>query len=214
MLTVEQIKLLNDNKEYKKTKCLIYNWKESKGIVASPDFSMEDFSIDGKKWSQITFIHKIAVWMFKRVIIANEIGEYRNIVVERLLDNSQSDDLNICGLIGPGMKWVAPEYKKIEQVKNIVSRFITDPNIKRIIFQTVDMNSEAERLQFVNALTEKIKKMFFVAEHHILDTTRLSSQFDYEFYLQAFGNEHCTELLREFSAGNLATIQRKEGTKK
>jgi len=89
VLSVNQISALRENEEYKKTRGWRYNWKYSKAVRSHPDFSISiDICANGTPYKQLGNLAKALIWLRKGYIISKEIGEYRNEVVERILDAS------------------------------------------------------------------------------------------------------------------------------
>jgi hypothetical protein len=207
MLTAEQICSLTKHKQYKKTKGIRYNWKNSNGIVSLPEFSMFDISIGGKPWMQAAIFWKILVFLFKRCIIAREVGHYRNAVIERIIDSSIGEDDDICDLMTPGMKWVAADSRKMAQIKSITSRFIKDPKNQQIFFEAARLGSNPlQRKDFIDNIVDKLNRVF---DNKIADLQRkvyIENGLAYMAFIadrQGYIGKH---MAKNFSTGNLATV--------
>ena len=202
-MTSEQLCVLRDNRQYKKTKKLKYNWKYSREVVTDPYFSVLDIHIDGKSWNQLDLIRKIIIWMGKRYFISREICEFRNAVIERILDSSLGYDFDIDTFIRPKMKWIETKSKKIEYLKRLTIEFVTDSENESLFFNIAKITDENEKKRFMDELIEKINHVFNNKIADIMKKIILSSEMDYILFIrinEQFVTEH---LKKQQLEGNL-----------
>jgi hypothetical protein len=196
MLTIEQICSLRNNRQYKETRSITYNWKYSATIVGSPNFCISDLKIDGKPWEHGNLILKIFIWMSKRFFISHEIGEFRNAVIERILDSSLRDDFDICILIKSNMKWVEAKSTKMEYIRKITEEFVTDSKIQLIIFNIINITEKNERKIFIDEFINKINCVFDNTIAELMKIDILHSRNDYILFLETH-SQYLTKHLRE-----------------
>lgn len=210
MMSPEQLNILKNNKQYKKTKGIKYNYKYSKGVICSSEFSITIyFTVEGQTWNQLHLVKKIVLWLFKRIFIAKEIGVYRNSVVERVLDSSQDNGLNICTLMTSDMKWISPDAKKLKQLRNIALSFISEVSIELLIFNIKGLTESEKRLDFMNKFKEKIIQVFDRSIENLLKCAVVKSKEDYNRFLITNQYELCNDILQSYTEGNLFNISSK-----
>ena len=209
MLSVSQINKLRDNKEYKKTKGVMYNWEQSKAVCSSEDFSISvDIWVNGVSYKQLHMLGKVMIWFSKRLTIAKEIGKYRNKVIERILDSSIPDDFDICDLITPDYKWVANKVHKLNHIKIFTTDFITDSRIQVIMFDILDYSeSDVHKKKiFMSSLLEKTNELFNQKIKSLLWQESISAHHEYIKYAEYLQEK----MIQNQTSGNLVTVVRKE----
>ena len=213
MLSIEQINKLNDKKEYKKTRGLKYNWKFSKSVRSSKDFSISiDISLDGVPWQYLNMASKVLIWIIKGFIISEEIGRFRNDLVDRLLDSSIHDDFDICSLITPDYRWVSASAHKLKQLKSFVIAFISDRKIQMMIYDVLEYTEahRTNREELINSAIHKIESLFSNKIALLLKERVISTRHEFEEF---FENNHDTltqQQSRSQISGNLFTVDRTE----
>jgi hypothetical protein len=206
MLTVEQLDALYSNRQYEKTKGLRYNWNYAGSVVGNPHFSASDIKIDGKPWEQGQLILKIIIWMFKRVFISQEIGEFKHAVINRILNSSLGNDFDICVLIGRNMKWIEAKSTKMEYVKQFTIDFISKTNIQLIIFDTIKITDKDERRIFMEEFVYKINCVFSNLIAKLMKDNSLISKSDYILFLEKHQKYLTEHFQKQLFSGNLFSV--------
>jgi len=193
IMTVEQICFLCNIPQYKETRGIRYNWKYSGEIVDNINFSISDLHISGKSLNQLNLIIKIFICIFKRIFISLEIGEFRNTIIEKILDSSLGYDFDICALIRPNMKWIEAKSDKIDYIRQITIKFVTDAKNQVLFFNIIEITDENERKKFMEKLIEKINHVFDNKIADLMKNVILTNENDYNLYIKTnkpFLTEH------------------------
>lgn len=208
MLTTDQMKMLQNDKEYKKTRGYFYNWKFAKGIVLSPDFNIKiDFSVNGNTYSSLSICQKVFIFLVKRFIIAKEIGNFRNEIVENILNSSiELSKIDLKDYIREDMKWVSFEEQKIENIRNITVKFVETVDIQIIFFKITELDDKDERCKFMSNLLDGINFVFVNTIKTLKKAKLIQSDHDYNDYILLNESTINQNFIEHQHTGNLCSV--------
>jgi hypothetical protein len=207
MMTAEQLCSMCNSPQYKKTKGCLYNFKYSKEVVASPNFSFSDLLINGIPGNQVNFISSISIlifkWIFRKNIISKELGEIRNSIIEVILNSSLVDNFDISVFMHSKMNWIKDNREKLEYMKDLTMKFTADINIQLLLFRTMNITTETERNVFMKDLNNKINYIFDNKIAEVMKGIILNSEIEYNKYFKTHNKTLSEHIINNGRAGNL-----------
>lgn len=188
MLDLQEVIELKDDKQYKKTTHIFYNFKFTKGLTTSSLVPNISFSLNTNMIATLGLSQVLFANLFKRFIIAKEIGEIRNKIIETVINNTLQID-NLSDFFESNYLWFEDCDAKIELLKSITHDFLSDSKIENIIFSKCKHLSYEQKVTEYNKLLKEISNLYSIATINSKSNKIIKNQDDYYNYICRSGLE-------------------------
>lgn len=195
MIDCKKINCMKNDKRFKSSNALFKHLKYSMNIIKENDSGIA-LSISSNGLGLSVNITKLIFFIGKPLIIAHEIADFKLAVITRAFEiypESLTENIDFGSLITKRYYWIEESYDKLEILKDIIIKYLTDSEIKEIILDYFpeNMSYEEKDLKYKRVI-RSIKNNFNDEMSKVLKMSKVCM--DSKYYMHTLNTEEADEI--------------------